>query len=99
LKFVAGVKVTVPASRLLVPFTGDCTEITLRLWPASFGGPAVSFVSRSAAGKLSAASSGVAFASVAAVGGSLTWLTLTVTSPLSDFGSARLLVVPLSVTV
>jgi hypothetical protein len=64
----AGVKVTVPVSSVTVPLTGACTETTLSDWVASLAGPGESFVSRSAAGKVSAVSSAVVFVSAPGIG-------------------------------
>jgi hypothetical protein len=75
------------------------TAVTVRVWPDSFGAPAVSFVVRVDAAKPSGVPSAVDWLSVFATGVSLTSVTVTLTVPMADFGSAPPLVVPLSVTV
>ena len=94
--------VTVPATSETEPCvspTMGSTEMTVRVWPDSFAGPAESLAVRSEAGKLTEPSSATDLESPLAVGASLTSDTVTETVAVSDLKSLTPFVVPLSVAV
>ena len=101
MKLAVGVNSTLPPLTIAVPPTTLLTPVTVRVWPLSFAGPVLSLPvrvePRMVRWPLSSATA--LSASFAALGASLTSVTVNEAVAVAVRGAGAPLVVPLSVTV